>query len=556
MFIKNTKFKIFDSDALKNFHKRIFLSIIIFLFCYFVAIFRIAEVMIFDIDSNLDFKNIVNYERGKIYDRNGHLLSTNIKSFSLYANPLNIKNKNFLSKKLSLILNKDYDEINLKLNSEKKFVFLKRNISPQEHQKIIDLGEINIQTLIEKKRIYPYQNAISHLVGYVNIDNLGQAGIERSFEEQLSKDVDVHLTIDINLQNAIRQELINTISKFSADSGSSIVLNIKSGEILSLNNYPDFNPNEIKDVNQNNLLNRALQSNYEMASTFKPFTIAMAIDQNLINKKMLFDVSKPIKNRIHDFHPYNGKLSIKDIIVKSSNIGTAKIAEKVGKKIQIDFFKKLGFYNRVDIELDEAALPLGNQNNWGPLETMTIGYGYGFAITPLHLANAYSSMLNNGKKNKIKLILNKDKKKIYDLEKNQIIKKETSNYIKKLLRAVVVETDYTGPRVKVEGYYIGGKTGTAELLNKFGKYNKNANRTLFVGAFPMMDPEYLILTIIDNPKKIKKENYSITGATVNAPLVKEIILRMIEILNIPRKNREILNADITTDYELNSNVFN
>ena len=484
------------------------------------------------------------------------MLSTNIKSFSLYANPINIKNKISLSKKLSLILNKDYDEINSKLNSKNKFVFLKRNISPQEHQKIIDLGEINIQTLVEKKRIYPYQNATSHLVGYVNIDNLGQAGIERSFEEQLSKGVNIYLSIDINLQNAIRQELINTISKFSADSGSSIVLNIKSGEILSLNNYPDFNPNEIKDMDPNNFLNRALQSNYEMGSTFKPFTIAMAIDQNLINKEMLFDVSKPIKNKIHDFHPHKGKLSIKDIVVKSSNIGTAKIAEKVGKKNQIDFFKKVGFYDRVDINLDEAAMPLGNKNNWGLLETMTIGFGHGFAITPLHLANAYSSILNDGKKNKLKLILNKNKKIIPDLDKNQIIKKETSDYIKKLLRAVVVETDYTGPRVKIEGYHIGGKTGTAELLNEFGRYDKNANRTLFIGAFPMMDPKYLILTIIDNPKKIKKENYSITGATVNAPLVKEIILRMIEILNIPRKNREILNADITIDYELNNNVFN
>ena len=185
------------------------------------------------------------------------------------------------------------------------------------------------------------------------------------------------------------------------------------------------------------------------------------------------------------------------------------------------------------------------------METMTIGYGHGFAVTPLHLVVAYGSILNQGKKINPKLILNEK-----DLKITKVINQDTSNYISKLLRAVVTETEYTGPRVKIEGYDIGGKTGTAELLNEFGQYNKDANRTLFVGAFPMSDPKYLVLSIIDNPKKIKEENYSITGATVNAPLVKNIILRMIEIFNIPKKfNDEILNAATTTNYKV-FNVIN
>ena len=551
MIKKSKKFKIFDSDALKNFHKRIFFSIIVFVCFYFVAVFRIADVMIFDIN-NEEFSEIINQpERGKIYDRNGQLLSANIRSYSLFAKPTKIKNKTNLSIKLSQIININSDKIYMKLKSNKNFVYIKRNISPKEHQKIIELGEINLQMQLENKRIYPYQNASSHIVGHVNIDNKGQAGVESGYENILNQGQDLFLSIDINLQNAIRQELIKTITKFSADSGLSIIMDIKKGEILSLNNYPDYNPNNILNSNLEERLNRALQSNYEMGSTFKPLTVAMGIDYNLIQKDMIFDVSRPIKNTIHDFHPFNGSLNIKDIIVKSSNIGIAKIAKKIGKQNQIDFFHKIGFYDSVKINLIEATKPLGNQNNWGEMETMTIGYGHGFAVTPLHLAVAYCILLNQGKKLRPKLILNQE-----DHDVTFVIKKETSDYILKLLRAVVNETEYTGPRVKIDGYDIGGKTGTAELLNESGNYNKDANRTLFVGAFPMNNPKYLILTIIDNPKKIKKENYSITGATVNAPLTKNIILRMIEILNIPKLvNNQILNAATTINY-INNNATN
>ena len=551
MFNKSKKLKIFDSDALKNFHKRIFFSIIIFLLFYFTAIFRIADVMIFDIYSNEILEIANTPERGKIYDRNGQLLSANIKCYSLFTNPLKIKNKFHLSKQLSLIINLNSDEIYKKLNTNKHFIYLKRNISPKEHQKIIELGEINLKTQLENKRVYPYQNTSSHIVGYVNIDNKGQAGVERSYEEILREGNDIHLSLDINLQNAVRQELIKTANKFSADSGLSIVFDIKKGEILSLNNFPDFNPNNLKDSNLQERLNRALQSNYEMGSIFKPLTIAMGIDKKLISKEMTFDVSKPIQNKIHDFHPFKGSLTIKEIIVKSSNIGAAKIAEKIGKKNQIEFFHKVGFFDPVKINLKEATQPLGNQNNWGKMETMTIGFGHGFAVTPLHLVVAYGSILNQGKRINPKLILNEK-----DLETTEVIHKDTSNYISSLLRAVVLETEYTGPRIKIEGYDIGGKTGTAELLNEFGQYNKDANRTLFVGAFPMSDPKYLVLTVIDNPKKIKEENYSITGATVNAPLVKNIILRMIEIFNIPKKfDDEILNAATTINYKV-FNVIN
>ena len=244
---------------------------------------------------------------------------------------------------MSEILFIDKEIIEKKLSLEKKFVWLKRNLSPKEHQKIIELGEIHLRTLIETKRIYPFQNIGAHVLGYVDIDIIGQAGVERGLDDLLKKGENIFLTIDINLQNAIQKELEKTIKKFSADSGVSLVIAIKNGEIISLNNFPDFNPNRINLSNSDGRFNRALQANYEMGSTFKPITVAMGIDENIINKEMLFDVSKPI-NSIHDFHPFIGLLSVKDIVVKSSNIGAAKIAHKIGKKKQIEFFRKIGFF--------------------------------------------------------------------------------------------------------------------------------------------------------------------------------------------------------------------
>ena len=551
MIKKSKNIKIFDSDALKNFHKRIFFSIIVFICCYSTAVLRIADIMIFDLTIENPKVFTSPPDRGKIYDRNGELLSTTVTSHSLFANPLRIKNKEELSKKISLVIDMDSQLILSKLNLNKKFVYIKRNISPIEHQKIISLGEINLKTQIEKKRVYPFKNIGSHIVGYVDIDNVGKAGMEAGFDKKLKSGDDIYSTIDINLQNAVNNELVNTINKFSAESGSAIIMNIKTSEILSLSNYPDFDPNNVKKSTLDQRLNRVLQSNYEMGSTFKPITVAMGVDNNLIKKEMLFDVSRPIKNTISDWDPCNCQLNVKEIIVRSSNIGAAKIAEIIGKQNQINFFKKIGFYDPVDIDLIEAAKPFGQPYHWGKMETMTIGYGHGFAITPLHLASAYNTMLNNGIKTNPQILLNQNKK-FY----SQIIKKETSKYISRLLRAVVQETKFTGPRVKVDGYDIGGKTGTAELINSLGEYDGNTNRTIFIGAFPMSDPKYLILTFIDNPKRIKEANNSITSATVNAPLVKNIILRMVEILKLPKQiSSEILNAATSIDNK-EINAFN
>ncbi len=555
----NNKFKIFDSDSLKNIHKRVFFSIAIFTFVFVIVLGRITDVMI--ITKTVEKEKIIkkNYERGNIFDRNGVLLASSIKNYSLGANPNEIQDGH-CSYTISLILEKILSipkiNINLKLLNNSKFVYLKRNISPREHQKIINLGEIGLKTRIENKRIYPLGEITSHVVGFTDIDNYGRSGIEKGLEKDLSVGKNIYLSIDSRLQESIRSQLEKAINRFSADSGSVIILDVHSGEILSMNSYPDFNPNDKNTLISENLFNGSIQGNYEMGSTFKPLTVAMGIDDNHIEPHSIFDVSKPMqvgKYIIKDHEPFNGELNTKEIIVKSSNIGISKIADKIGKINQQNFFKKIGFYKKIELEIDETAIPLTNKNNWGRLETMTIAYGHGFAITPLHLANAYASLVNGGFKINPSLIRGENR----SLLKEKILKNSTSIYVRELLNAVITETNYTGPRVKIEGYEIGGKTGTAELIDKTGRYLDDANRTTFASVFPISNPKYALIAIINNPKKIKEENYSITSATVVAPLIKEIIISMIKILGIPPNlKNETLKASIQNQSLKTPNVIN
>ena len=540
---------LFDSDSLKNFHKRIFFSVLVFIFCFTSAFFKITYI---SLSSHFDEPGKVtvnkDLKRGNIYDRNGLILAATINSKSLYAEANLINEFDILSKKLEKILNINEDILKKKLSSKKKFIFLKRNITPLEHQKIIDLGEIHLKFKNHKKRLYPYKNNTSHIVGFVDIDQNGQTGIERFYDKSLLSSNDIHLSIDINLQQSIRSNLIETIKNYQAESGLALVLDISTGEILSSVSYPDFNPNN-KNFNNKNLINRVIQSNYEMGSTFKPLTAANGFDYNIINSEMIFDIKKSVKGvRDHNKYKDNGLYNVERIVVESSNIGSAQIALKIGKESQRDFLDKLGFFTKIEIESLEVEKPLANPNNWGLHETTRIGFGHSFSITPLHLVRAYATLANEGYTVNPTFILNKNNR----TQKNILLKKETSNYFLNLLNAVITKTKFTGPRVKIDGYMIGGKTGTSELVNPKGGYYKDRNMTSFIGVFPTNKPRYIVYTAIEYPKKPKDSKQKMTGAVVNAPLVKKIILEMIKILKIPPyKQNNLLKADIKNIYETN-----
>ncbi len=544
---KNRKF-LFDTDSLQNFHKRIFFSILVFLFFFFSVFYRISFITIssyFDIPSQvkLEKKEI----RGVIYDRNGIVLAASIESKSLSAKSKFINNTDHLAKQLSEILGINEQIIKNKLSSKKNFVWLKRNITPSEHQKIIDLGEINLEFHSERKRIYPYKNSSSHLVGFVNIDHVGQKGIERSFDKKLSSSMDVTLSIDINLQQSIRHNLLKTINYYKAESGLAIVMDISNGEILSSVSYPDFNPNDNSSFNEDNLINRVIQANYEMGSTFKPLTAVNGFDYGIIDPSMVFDVKKSIKGVTdHDSYKDDGLYDVEKIVVESSNIGTAQIALKIGKKNQKDFLNKLGFFEKIDIELLEVEKPLANPNNWREHETTRIGFGHSFSITPLHLVKAYASLSNKGYTVNPTFILNSKSKSSHNI----LIKEDSSEYFLDLLNAVITKTKFTGPRVKIDGYNIGGKTGTTELIDSSGRYHKDRNMTSFIGVFPINKPKYVVYTAITYPKKPVDSKQRMTGAVVNAPLVKKIIFEMIKILNLPSvRHDEFIKADIKKIYK-------
>ena len=541
------KLKLFDSDSLKLLHRRVFFSITIFIFIYFISIYRISTIMlfpdVFDEGHKIAKKNI----RGEIYDRNGNILATSIKSISLSINPTKINNKKDLSVKLGSILNLNSDKLEKKLYSKNKFVWIKRNVTPYEYQQIINLGEINIKSHSEFKRIYPYKNVSSHIIGHVDIDQKGQSGIERYFDADLNMSKKIFISLDINLQQKVRENLIKTINFYKAESGLAIVMDINTGQILSSVSLPDYDPQNFT-FNKDNLINRVFQANYEMGSTFKPITATMAFDLGIIDSKMTFDVKKKFLNKIGDFERYkdDGIYDVEKIIIESSNIGTAQIANMIGKKNQKEFFNTIGFNKKVQLENREAAKPLGNKNNWGKLETATIGFGHGYSITPLHLVKAYATLSNNGIEvfPTLKLDKNSEKKQIL----NNI---KSSKFFLNLLNSVVLKTEYTGPRVKVDGYQVGGKTGTSELLNPNCEYYKDRNLTSFIGVFPINDPKYVIYTAIEYPKKKEGTKQKMTGARVNAPLVKDIIINIINIFNIPKKNiDEFLKADTKFLYRI------
>ena len=544
---KHRKF-LFDTDSLQNFHKRIFFSILVFLFFFFSVFYRISFITISSyFDTPLQVKLEKKENRGVIYDRNGIVLAASIQSKSLSAKPKFINNAEQLAKQLSEILGIEERIIKNKLSSEKNFVWLKRNITPFEHQSIIDLGEINLVFHNERKRIYPFKNSTSHLVGFVNIDQVGQKGIERSFNKKLSSAQDVTLSIDINLQQSIRHNLLETISYYKAESGLAIVMDISNGEILSSVSYPDFNPNDNSSFNEDNLINRVIQANYEMGSTFKPLTAVNGFDYGIIDPSMVFDVKKSIKGvKDHDFYKDDGLYDVEKIVVESSNIGTAQIALKIGKKNQKDFLNKLGFFEKIDIELLEVEKPLANPNNWREHETTRIGFGHSFSITPLHLVKAYASLSNKGYTVNPTFILNSKSKSSHNI----LIKEDSSEYFLNLLNAVITKTKFTGPRVKIDGYNIGGKTGTTELIDSSGRYYKDRNMTSFIGVFPINKPKYVVYTAITYPKKPIDSKQRMTGAVVNAPLVKKIIYEMIKILNLPSvRHDEFIKADIKKIYK-------
>ncbi len=500
--------------------------------------------------SNNTFKQnqLMSGFRADIVDRNGVLLTTSIIKNDLVANPIAIRKnkKKIISKEISKILpDLAYEDILKKLESKKSFVYLKRSISPKKYNKIIKIGEPNIFSVQRYVRYYHHQKHASHILGAVNIDNQGIKGIEKKFDKTLkdknfAKNNKLQLAIDINLQKILDEHLSQTINKHSAEGGVGIILDVKSSEILAMNSLPQFNPNQIDKMNKKTEFNQATLGVYELGSLFKPLTAAIALDKNILNEDTIYDAREPLiegKFLIRDYKPKKRKLKFSECILYSSNICLAQVGNDIGVKNMKEYFEKMKLTSKPEIELPEIGSP--KIEGWRKSNLMTMSYGHGIQISPLQFVNAFNSVINGGKFKYSTLIKNKN----YDNNfSSEVISENTSVRVRKLLREVVRNKEGSGDSANIDGFSIGGKTGTAiKVKGKRYIKDKKENITSFVGFFPSYDPQYLVFIMVDEPNPIKETNNDVTGGWVAAPTVKKIINEMIPKLRVePEKNNEFL----------------
>ncbi len=459
-------------------------------------------------------------ERADIVDRNGVVLATSVPVMSAFVNPRLLLDPQDAARRIvSALPELKFEELREKLDGDKSFVWIKRGLSPREHNLVNRLGIPGLEFQAEERRIYPQGTAAAHIMGYASVDNAGLAGVERYFDQQLQSGETVQLSIDLRLQRLVEQEIARAVQKFSAIGATAIVLDATNGEVLAMASLPTFDPNKAKTLTNEALFNRATLGVYEQGSTFKIFNTAMALDSGKVTLASIFDATSPIKIdrfTINDDHAQRRPLTVPEIFTYSSNIASAKMAvEIMGPEGQRAFFDKIGFLKPLKTQLTEVAGPLWPRH-WMKINTMTIAFGHGLSVTPLHMATGSAAVVNGGVLYQPSLV----KRNAASDPGKRVIQAKTSMQMRQLLRLNVVQG--TGKRSDVPGYDVGGKTGTAEKAAR-GGYRQKALISSFVGMFPMNEPKFIVLASLDEPKGIAETGGYATAGMVAAPSVKAII---------------------------------
>ena len=504
---KNKKVK--DSNI---FQDRIYL--LFFLFFSLITIFSIKIIFIsLKSFENLNKKNNLAYHstlRRDIVDRNGVIVSRNVKSFHAAVKPNLIKNKdNFLIKIRVNFPNISIKKIEKKIDKGKYF-YLKKRLDQRDKEKLWSLGEKGIIFEPFQSRIYTHANLFSHILGQVDYDNYGISGVEKYFDQDLKDQkllkTPLKLTLDTNIQYIVDKELNKALDTFSATGGGALLIDAKNGEVLSLVSLPNFNINKRENITNKNYMNKITKGVYELGSIFKTFTVALALEHNLVFPETIIkNIPRRIKCSIHeisDIKKFPKDLSVEDILIRSSNIGTLMLAKKIGKEKYQNFIKKINLLNVSKFELEEIGTPLNFK--WNKCKLETISYGHGIAVTPLQAAAAYAALTNGGNLIQPTLI----KKEKYPINK-RIISADTSKKINNILRKVVTEKEGTASLANIYGYEVAGKTGTSQ---KYGNKNKNLNT--FISVFPSQDPKYVMLVMLENPKVATELIYNYRGMKI------------------------------------------
>ena len=489
-------------------------------FC-FIVIMLFYRVQIFTKDTKVLKNNENPFYRPDIVDRNGEVITTNFPMMDLFVEPKNVVDAERSAKALVKILPKlDYEEVLTKMKSGKNFSYLKRQITPTEQERIWLIGEPGFGFKKNEGRVYPSGTLFAHVVGNVDIDNNGVSGIEKWIDEhKLNKSKEsVELSVDMYIQDAIRQNLIKAMDEYGAKSAGGIVMDVKTGEILGLVSLPDFKNNDYKKTVFNSLYNNHVTLDvYEVGSVMKIFNTALAIENNYPNDK-IFDVSKIFKignHRVKDSHPKKWLLNMTEGFIYSSNIVMANIAIELGVEKQKEFFQKLNMLKKMEFELPERGLTI-YPKDWNETNGASIGYGYSMSPTMLHVVAAVNAIVNDGMYVAPTLI---KRKKDSLLKSVQVVSPATSEAMRKLMRLVI--TDGTGYMAKMKDIRVGGKTGTSyKIIN--GAYDNSKTRTFFVSIFPAESPKYTMLIMLDEANNKGCNSSACTAVPVSSNIIKEI----------------------------------
>ena len=485
--------------------------------------------------------------RADITDRNGRILATNLSTHSVYAQPKNLINPDIAARKLAQIF-PDLDEQVLykRFTGPRKFLWIRRRISPEQQDAVQNIGEPGLLFGPREMRLYPNGRLAAHVLGGVSFGRegvsaaelVGVAGIEKAMDDELRDpgrgDVPLTLSLDLTVQAAVEHVLEGGMRVMNAKGAVAVLMDARNGEILSLVSLPDFDPNDRPShlaagkPSESPIFNRAVQGVYELGSTFKVFAAAQGLDEQLVARDTLIDTKGPLKwgrYSISDFRDYGPNLSVEDVVVKSSNVGTARIATMIGKERQREFLERLGLLAPVPLELVEAqtARPLVPRN-WSGIHTITVSYGHGISVSPLHLAAAYASILNGGVKVVPTFV------KGAEATGERVVSAETSRQMRDILRQVV--TRGTARQAEVPGYHVAGKTGTADKPKPGGGYHDDKVIATFASVFPADDPRYVLVVALDEPVETSGREPRRTAGWTAVPVAAEIIRRAAPILGL------------------------
>ena len=500
--------------------------------------------------------------RPDIVDRNGEVLATDVKAPSLFGEPRRIIDKDEAIELLTATLpDLDTGEVRDRLSSKKGFVWLKREITPLQQQEIHRLGIPGIGFLRENKRVYPTGNEVAHLIGLVNIDNQGIAGMEKWLDSNGLADLHragfatdrlqrpVELSVDLRVEHALRDELLKAKEKYKAKAASGLVCNVKTGEIVAMVSLPDFDPNNPREAHDPDRINRLTTGVYEMGSTFKALTLAMALDSGKATLNTLYDARGALqygKFAIHDTHPLGRSITLSEVFTFSSNVGAARVALGQGVEAHKAFLRKLGQLERLRTELPESTSPIVPKR-WSELNTITIAFGHGLSVAPLQAVMGINAVMNGGY-----LIpptfLKRSEEEARALAK-KVIKSETSEKMRYLMR-LNAEIG-TARQAEVKGYSIGGKTGTSEKVVN-GRYSKKQVLNSFTAIVPADNPQFQVLVMLDEPKPLPETHGFITSGWNAVPTGGKVIARIAPLLgleprfDLPPSDRLILAASRPT----------